>query len=124
MHFSKRLLLMARKHWPALGAAILGLIGAALLNLVTPEIIRRFTAALSLPEGGLSPQLIAIFLVVLVAAYLLRAVCRFISMSISHLAAWRFVGELTLTVYDKLQTLSMRFFHDRQTGELMSRHGQ
>lgn len=120
MNFSKRLLLMARKHWPTLGFAVLGLVGAALLNLVTPEIIRRFTAALSLPEG-LSPRLIAGFLAVLVAAYLLRAVCRFISMSISHLAAWRFVGELTLTVYDKLQTLSMRFFHDRQTGELMSR---
>ena len=52
MNFSKRLLLMARKHWPTLGLAVLGLVGAALLNLVTPEIIRRFTAALSLPDGG------------------------------------------------------------------------
>ncbi len=39
----------------------------------------------------------------------------------SHVAAWRFVPELTLTVYDKLQQLSLRYYQDKQTGELMSR---
>ena len=37
------------------------------------------------------------------------------------MAAWRFVPELTLTVYDKLQALSLRYYHDKQTGDLMSR---
>ena len=46
---------------------------------------------------------------ILVVAYLLRAVCRFISISISHLAAG-FCAELTLTIYDKLQSLSLRYF--------------
>ena len=120
MGFTARLILMAKRHWGTLAVACLGIIGAALLNLVTPEIVRRLTASLELP-GGANTQLLVLFSLILVGAYLLRAVCRFISLAISHLAAWRFVPELTLTVYDKLQSLSMRYFHDKQTGELMSR---
>ncbi len=120
MGFTKRLLLLARKHWGTLCIAALGIIGAALLNLVTPEIVRRLTASLNAGEG-LANGLLLTYVIILVAAYLLRAVCRFISMAISHLAAWRFVPELTLTIYDKLQSLSLRYYQDKQTGELMSR---
>ncbi|MGI5855688.1 MAG: ABC transporter ATP-binding protein [Candidatus Merdivicinus sp.] len=114
------LLLLARKHWGTLCIAALGIIGAALLNLVTPEIVRRLTASLNAGED-LAGGLLLTYVAILVAAYLLRAVCRFISMAISHLAAWRFVPELTLTIYDKLQSLSLRYYQDKQTGELMSR---
>lgn len=118
--FTARLLLMAKRHWGTLAVASLGIIGAALLNLVTPEIVRKLTASLEMP-GGPAANTLAFYAIVLVAAYLLRAVCRFISLAISHLAAWRFVPELTLTVYDKLQSLSLRYYQDKQTGELMSR---
>ncbi len=120
MNFTKRLLLMARKHWGTLLIASCGIIGAALLNLVTPEIVRRLTASLE-EKGGLTGALLTGYVLALVAAYLLRAICRFISLAISHVAAWRFVPELTLTVYDKLQSLSLRYYQDKQTGELMSR---
>ena len=120
MGFTKRLLLLARKHWGTLCIAALGIIGAALLNLVTPEIVRRLTASLNAGED-LAGGLLLTYAAILVAAYLLRAVCRFISMAISHLAAWRFVPDLTLTIYDKLQSLSLRYYQDKQTGELMSR---
>lgn len=120
MNFTKRLLVMARKHWGTLAIATLGIIGAALLNLVTPEIIRRLIASLSVPNG-VDSKLLIIYALVLTGVYAVRAVCRFISMAISHLAAWRFVPELTLTVYEKLQSLSLRYYHDKQTGELMSR---
>ncbi len=120
MGFTKRLLLLARKHWGTLFIAALGIVGAALLNLVTPEIVRRLTAALN-TNGGVAGNVLLTYALILTAAYLLRAVCRFISMAISHLAAWRFVPELTLTIYDKLQSMSMGYFQDKQTGELMSR---
>src|SRR5699024_7620139 len=71
--------------------------------------------------GVLTQNSLWIYALVLVGAYLIRAVCRFIQLGISHLAAWRFVPELTLTVYDKLQALSLRYYHDKQTGDLMSR---
>ncbi len=120
MGFTKRLLLLARKHWGTLCIAALGIVGAALLNLVTPEVVRRLTASLN-TDGGVAGSVLLTYVIILAAAYLLRAACRFISMAISHLAAWRFVPELTLTIYDKLQSMSMGYFQDKQTGELMSR---
>ena len=82
MKMTKRLLWMARKHWGTLIIAVLGLIGAAVLNLVTPSIIQQLTRALQTPDSMMVNTLIT-FVVILVAAYLLRAVCRFVAMSIS-----------------------------------------
>ena len=110
---------MARKHWGMLAVATLGLVGAAVLNLVTPEIVRRLTHALE--AGGMTESFLNYMVLILLGAYLLRAACRFIAMSISHLAAWRFVADLTFDLYDRLQLLSMRYFQDKQTGQLLSR---
>ena len=120
MKLTKRLIVMAKKHWGTLFIAVVGIIGAAILNLVTPYIVQQMTASLETPEG-LTVQTLLYFSGALVLAYLLRAIFRFVSMYVSHLAAWRFVPELTLMVYDKLQSLSMRYYQDKQTGEIMSR---
>jgi ATP-binding cassette subfamily B protein len=111
---------MVRKYWGTLLLAIFGILGAALLNLVTPEVVRRLTKTL-IAGGSSSERMILIYVIVLVTAYLIRAVCRFLSIAVSHIAAWSFVPELTLMCYNKIQTMSLRFFHKRQTGELLSR---
>jgi len=99
-----RLVKMARRWWGPLILATLGVLGTALLGLVTPEVVRRFTAVISTP-GELTVEKIAIYTAALVVAYLLRALCRYTSLSQAHVAAWNFVGEMTLAVYDKLQKL-------------------
>lgn len=114
-----RIIRIGKKHLPLLGVALLGILGAAALNLVTPEILRHLTGALE--ENLLGPQLLLYYVLVLAGAYLLRMGCRFVAMAISHVAAWKLVGEVILMVYDKLQSLSMRYFKDKQTGQLMSR---
>ena len=119
MKMVMRLLKMARQYWGTLAVSVAGLIGAALCSLFTPEIVRKLTAALE--AGGLTRDALLKMVLILVAAYLLRAVCRFIAMAISHLAAWKFVAKLTFQIYDKLQSLSLRYFHDKQIGQLMSR---
>ena len=119
MKMIARIIGIGKKHIPTLGLALLGVLGAAALNLVAPEIMRRLTSSL---EGGeLTVNLLVVYAAVLTGAYVLRMGCRFIAMSISHVAAWKLVGEVILLVYDKLQSLSMRYFKDRQTGQLMSR---
>jgi ATP-binding cassette subfamily B protein len=115
-----RLVKMARRYWGRLILATLGVLGTALLGLVTPEVVRRFTAIIGSP-GTLTANVIALYAAVLAGAYMLRAVCRFASLSQAHVAAWNFVGDLTLAVYNKLQSLSPRYFQDKQTGQLMSR---
>ncbi len=120
MKLAKRFVRMARPYWGVLAVAVLGLVGAALLNLVTPEIVRRLTARLGSPEL-LSAGTLLLYAGILTGAYLLKAFCRYLSMYCNHIAAWRFVGDLIAGVYEKLQTLSLRYYSDKQTGQLMSR---
>ena len=116
----KRMLKMAKPWWGELIVTVISLLAASLLSLVTPEAIRKLTALLGTP-GDATTALILKYCGILVGAYLLRALCRFLSMWQAHVAAWNFVGYLTSLCYDKLQSLSMRYYSDKQTGEIMSR---
>ena len=120
MKLVKRLLTLASNHVGTMIFACVGIIGAAVLNLVTPALLREFTASVEDIET-LTKRTLFIYAGVLVAAYVVRAICRGISLGVAHIAAWQFVAELTLKVYDKLEQLSMRYYQDKQTGELMSR---
>lgn len=111
---------MAKPWWGELIVTVISLLAASLLSLVTPEAIRKLTALLGTP-GNATTALILKYCGILVGAYLLRALCRFLSMWQAHVAAWNFVGYLTSLCYDKLQSLSMRYYSDKQTGEIMSR---
>lgn len=111
---------MAKPWWGELIVTVISLLAASLLSLVTPEAIRKLTALLGTP-GEATTALILKYCGILVGAYLLRALCRFLSMWQAHVAAWNFVGYLTSLCYDKLQSLSMRYYSDKQTGEIMSR---
>ncbi len=111
---------MAKPWWGELIVTVISLLAASLLSLVTPEAIRKLTALLGTPKDA-TTALILKYCTILVGAYLLRAICRFLSMWQAHVAAWNFVGYLTSLCYDKLQSLSMRYYSDKQTGEIMSR---
>lgn len=120
MHTIKRMVWMAKPWWRELAVTILALVAASFLSLVTPEAVRRLTALLGTPEN-LTYGTILTYVLIMVGTYLLRGVCRFLSMWQAHVAAWSFVADLTRVCYDKLQTLSMRYYSDKQTGEIMSR---
>ena len=122
MNLVKRLLTLASNHIGTLIFACVGIVGAAVLNLVTPALLRAFTASIE-DIGTLTHKTLLIYAGVLLTAYLVRALCRGISLGVAHIAAWRFVGELTLKLYDKLEQLSLRYYQDKQTGDLMSRLG-
>ena len=115
----KRYIKMVRHYWWALGLGTAGLVGAALMNLVAPALVRNLTA--SLTDGTLTKNTLLVMAAILLGSYLLRAVFRYLAMYYTHVAAWNFVGELTAMVYAKLQKLSMKFYADKQTGQLMSR---
>lgn len=59
--------------------------------------------------------------VLVVGIYMVRAISKFGTDYISHCAAWNMVRDIRHRMYDSLQRLSLRFFSDKQTGELMSR---
>jgi len=116
----KRMLLMARPWWGSLFLTVLCLIGSSLLNLVTPEAVRQLTALLGTPEN-LTVNILLTYAGIMVGAYILRGIMRFLALWQSHVAAWNFVGSLTERCYNKLQSLSMSYYSDKQTGQIMSR---
>ena len=101
--------------------AILSTFSLTVINLSAPKILSRMTGIV---EGGVNydalttVRKLALMLLIL---YLLRVLFRFLSNYLAHRAAWYLVGDLRSRLYDKLQSLDLSFFHDKQTGDLMSR---
>ncbi len=120
MHDLKRLIKLAKPWYPFLVISGIAMLLITACNLVTPALVRALVANLESPEGILMQQLIS-YGVILSAAYMLRAVCRFLQNYYAHRAAWTLVPMLRARIYDHLQRLSMRYYHDKQTGQLMAR---
>jgi len=59
------------------------------------------------------------FLALLV--FSLRAVLQFTRSYMAHIAGWSVVADVRAMIYEHLQRLSLRFYEDKQTGQLMSR---
>lgn len=101
--------------------AILSTLCLTIVNLTAPKLLSAMTGLVGagLDEAGLN-RVIRLALGLL-GLYLLRILFRFGSNYLTHKAAWHLVGDLRSRLYNKLQSLDLGFFHDKQTGDLMSR---
>nr|AHF26129.1 ABC transporter ATP-binding protein/permease [uncultured bacterium Contigcl_1771] len=101
--------------------AILATLGLTAVNLAAPKALSAMTGIVErgVDESGL--RRIGILTAVLVGLYLLRILFRFLSNYLAHKAAWYLVGDLRTRTYDKLERMHLGYFHDKQTGDLMSR---
>lgn len=102
-------------------AAILATLALTGVNLAVPKLLSAVTGVV---EGGVDEAgLLRILRLTagLTALYLLRVLFRFTSNYLAHQAAWYLVGDLRTRTYDKLERMHLGFFHDKQTGDLMSR---
>ena len=101
--------------------AILSTLGLTVVNLTAPKLLSSMTGIVEngLDEAGL--QQVLMLALGLLLLYLLRILFRFGSNYLTHKAAWHLVGDLRGRLYNKLQSLDLGFFHDKQTGDLMSR---
>lgn len=90
------------------------------MGLVSPWLVRELVARAN-ETGGLTQSLILTFGAIMLGAYLLQAVGRFLKSYVAHIMAWNIVSDVQADLYEHLQTLSPSFYTNRQTGELMSR---
>lgn len=91
------------------------------LNLVAPWLVRDLTNILLGTLDDAVLRRIGQIAVILGLTYLGRAGFRFVSNYFAHVGAWRLVTDMRVKVYDHLQRLSLSYYHDKQTGQLMSR---
>ena len=101
--------------------AILSTLGLTIVNLATPKVLSSMTGIVEKGMDDVAMNTITLLAVTLLLLYLLRILFRFLNNYLAHKAAWHLVGDLRCRLYDKLQSLDLGFFHDKQTGDLMSR---
>ena len=101
--------------------AILSTFGLTVVNLSAPKVLSAMTGIVESGMNEDSLSSIRNLALILLGLYLLRVAFRFLSNYLAHRAAWYLVGDLRSRLYNKLQSLDLGFFHDKQTGDLMSR---
>ena len=118
----KLLLRFATKYaWPLIITIIsmLLLVGAQLL---IPWLVRTLISLVT--EQQLSPETmntIARLTLIALVTFLARGVVQFLRSYMAHIAGWGVVSDARKFIYEHLQRLSLRFYEDKQTGQLMSR---
>lgn len=102
--------------------ATLCMVTVTTMNMVGPWMIRNLIKTVTDGVGGQnSIGKINTLAAIVITVYILRAVSQFGCDYISHYAAWNMLKEIRQHLYDHIQKLSLRYFHDKQTGDLMSR---
>ena len=101
--------------------AILSTLALTFVNLTAPKVLSAMTGVVERGVDDAALSTVMKLSLALLVLYLLRVLFRFLSSYLTHKAAWYLVGDLRSRLYDKLQSLDLGFFHDKQTGDLMSR---
>jgi ABC-type multidrug transport system fused ATPase/permease subunit len=116
-----RLAKEAKKYRSLLIISILSTIALTAVNLIAPRLLSNIVSIIS--SGMTTEGLKHIFQItaILLGLYASRILFRFLANYLAHKAAWVLVQELRIKVYNKLQSFSIGYYHDKQTGDLMSR---
>ena len=101
--------------------AILSTLALTAVNLTAPKLLSAMTGIVEKGVDDAGLKSIGLYTALLVGLYLLRILIRFLSNYLAHKAAWYLVGDLRTRTYDKLERMHLGYFHDKQTGDLMSR---
>lgn len=116
-----RILKYARPYWKYMIITGISLLVITALNLVTPWKVRELIDVLSKDDISSRMPTIRNISIILFIAYLTRAIFTYMNRYLSHVGAMKLVADMRGIVYEHLQKLSLSFYQDKQTGQLMSR---
>lgn len=92
------------------------------VQLYAPWVVKEMVGVVTDPAASqVDSSRIAQLAVLALFIYVLRAVLQFIRSYMAHVAGWSVVADVRAKVYEHLQRQSLRFYEDKQTGQLMSR---
>lgn len=123
MRTLKLVLGYGRNYFTPLALTVVSMIALVGVQLLVPWIVRTLVASVT-DQAGWNPQTLALvtrLALFLLGLYLLRAVLQFLRSYMAHVAGWGVVSDIRQHIYEHLQRLSLRFYEDKQTGQLMSR---
>ena len=112
----------ARRYVRPLGVTVVSMLLLVGVQLLAPWIVKTMIATVTDPAAGpKAVDNISRLALVALAVYVAHAVLRFARSYMAHVAGWNVVADVRADIYKHLQRLSLRFYEDKQTGQLMSR---
>jgi len=115
-----RLLKEAKKYWLLLLVTMLCIVVLTATQLMTPSIVSKLTELIENRDSDLAQKSMYLA-VVLGFIYIVQSIAQGFRNYFAHKAAWNFVSDMRVKLYNHYQNLSIDFYHDKQIGQLMSR---
>ncbi len=111
----------ARRYRTELTITALSMLVLVGLQLLIPYIVKILVSTVTATGSTLnSMSLISRLTVIVLVVYVARAVLQFLRSYVAHIAGWGVVADVRKYIYDHMQRLSLRFYEDKQIGQLMS----
>ncbi|RPI51754.1 MAG: ABC transporter ATP-binding protein, partial [Chloroflexi bacterium] len=111
-----------KKYRVPLAATVASMLLLVGIQLLAPWLVRTMIATVTDPEAGPEATGILARLALLgLAVFVARTGLQFVRSYMAHVAGWNVVADVRSEIYRHLQRLSLRFYENRQTGQLMSR---
>ena len=116
----KRVIGELKKYYFLMFLALLGLFFTASTRLIVPMATRQMVRMITSGDTEIAVRSVqlGVFLLIL---YLFQAAGQFASNYFAHIAAWSYIDGLRTRLYRHIQGMSLAFFHNKQTGQLLSR---
>jgi len=112
----------ARKYVFPLALTVVSMLALVGVQLFAPELVRRMVETVT--EEPIDPnalQVVTRLALLALGLYVAQIGLRFTRSYAAHVAGWNVVADVRSQIYEHLQRLSLRFYEDKQTGQLMSR---
>ena len=114
----RRLLVYIKPYWKVMTVSVIALLFSVALGLVLPLVVRNLVDIVLIDKDQLQLNQLAIGLLVVFA---LQAVFSFVHRLTIAYAGERAIKDIRINVYTSLQRLSLKFYADHRTGEIVSR---
>lgn len=122
MKTSKFISSFSKKYTGTLAITIISMLLLVGAQLLIPWIIRILVSTVTTtPISSTAMDTITRLSLIVLIVFIARAGLQFLRSYMAHIAGWGVVADLRKYVYDHVQRLSLRFYADKQTGQMMSR---
>ena len=118
LHMFRRLLVYIKPYWLVMTISIIALLFSVALGLVLPLVVRNLVDIVLIDNDLIQLNTLAVGLLVVFA---LQAVFSFVHRLTIAYAGENAIADIRIDVYTSLQRLSLKFYADHRTGEIVSR---
>jgi len=110
-----------RKYASVLIVTILSMLLLVGVQLLTPWLVKQMIAIVTNPAlKAEDMQQITNLALLALGAYVIRIGLQYLRSYMAHIAGWGVVADVRSQLYEHVQRLSLRFYENKQTGQLMS----